>query len=587
MSKITAEEAKNRILSTMPKRVRGIGGQTPQNIVEHIKTIDNNVFMFKKNSSYVLSPADDELNPIIGEFDEIPEDGSTPSCFEDWINTYSKEIEEFQLPEASGFQFVDLGLSVMWANMNLGAESPEDNGNYYAWGEIEPKTTYTWKTYKYYNGTATLINIGDNISKNDKYDAAYVINNLMYIPTKKQFQELIDKCTWTKINNGFEVKGPNGNSIFIPINGCISESNKVSYTDYIYCWTSDLNISNKNQAVTFKTINEDTPGFFNMMRRTGAAIRPVSEIKEDTNKRKTIDPLIPYKWSQTAPYNSLLPKDPSTGNRVLTGCSNTATAQIMAYWGCLTHDGKKYRRGCTKTESYTSSKGGIKINIPALDPIKIFDYDNLKSTTAEINKSADYKNAVATLMKYIGYASKANYTSNGTGTPVPESEVTFKNKLRLGSEVKLIYEKTNKDQFEEQIYQNLLKGWPVFICGWSSSGKSAHAFICDGYDSNTGKYHFNWGWGGSYNGWFELKSLLPSTYDFSYYKRAIINIHPKYVLGDTNNDGEVTTQDVLDVVKSVANNEYSENQDINSDEKVTLDDAIDLIDIIVSKKSSK
>ena len=58
----------------------------------------------------------------------------------------------FDLDEIDGYEYVDLGLSVKWATCNVGADSPEDYGDYFAWGETEPKSTYYWSTYKWYRG---------------------------------------------------------------------------------------------------------------------------------------------------------------------------------------------------------------------------------------------------------------------------------------------------------------------------------------------------------------------------------------------------------------------------------------------------
>ena len=71
-----------------------------------------------------------------------------------------------------GYEMVDLGLSVKWANMNLGADSPEDYGYYYAWGELEEKDEYTWSTYKY----GSTQNLGDNFNiSGTENDVAHVL----------------------------------------------------------------------------------------------------------------------------------------------------------------------------------------------------------------------------------------------------------------------------------------------------------------------------------------------------------------------------------------------------------------------------
>lgn len=120
-------------------------------------------------------------------------------------------------------QAVDLGLSVKWANMNVGAESPEDYGNYYAWGETSTKETYNWDTYFDTNdGGNTFTKYNNNGGKTvlDPEDDAAHVNwgGSWRMPTKSEWQELLDNCTWTwTTQNG--------------INGYKVASNKAGYTD--------------------------------------------------------------------------------------------------------------------------------------------------------------------------------------------------------------------------------------------------------------------------------------------------------------------------------------------------------------------
>lgn len=106
---------------------------------------------------------------------------------------------------------VDLGLSVKWASCNIGATSPEDNGDYFAWGETEPKSEYTVDNYSYSdrptmlpsNADAATVNWGDG----------------WRMPTKEEFEELTEKCDLKCSDSGCKVTGPNGNSIFLPAAG--------------------------------------------------------------------------------------------------------------------------------------------------------------------------------------------------------------------------------------------------------------------------------------------------------------------------------------------------------------------------------
>lgn len=144
-------------------------------------------------------------------------------------------------PTLTAGQVIDLGLSVYWASCNLGAESPEEYGNYYAWGETRPKSDYEEKNYSYYdNNIKQYIDIGEDIAGTE-YDAATANwGSDWRMPTKEQMRELVDNCTWewTQINgiNGYKITGTNGNSIFLPAAGFNNIS--ISKNEQLLYWTS-------------------------------------------------------------------------------------------------------------------------------------------------------------------------------------------------------------------------------------------------------------------------------------------------------------------------------------------------------------
>ena len=116
-----------------------------------------------------------------------------PSVNVDYVDFSEKAPD----PTVSAGAVVDLGLSVYWCSCNVGAESPEEYGDYYAWGETKPKSSYRRENYSYYNTeTETYTDIGENISGTE-YDAATVnLGSDWKMPTKDEFQELLDNCTW-------------------------------------------------------------------------------------------------------------------------------------------------------------------------------------------------------------------------------------------------------------------------------------------------------------------------------------------------------------------------------------------------------
>ena len=151
---------------------------------------------------------------------------------------------------------VDLGLSVKWATCNVGASKPEEYGDYFAWGETEPKSTYDWSTYKYCNGSAlsltkynTKSNYGivDNKTTLELSDDAARANwgGSWRMPTAAELTELRLQCiwTWTTQNgvNGYKVTSKsNGNSIFLPATGYRYVSSHYEAGSGGYYWSSSL-----------------------------------------------------------------------------------------------------------------------------------------------------------------------------------------------------------------------------------------------------------------------------------------------------------------------------------------------------------
>ncbi len=154
-------------------------------------------------------------------------------------------------PDSNHPHMIDLGLpsGTKWACCNVGASTPEEYGNYYAWGETKPKGVYNWDTYQYgyYNNDGDyshLVNIGSDIAGTG-YDAATANwGSPWHMPTKAQCYELRTNCSsvWTTQNgvNGRKFTGPNGGTIFLPAAGIRYYSdlnNAGSYGEY---WSSSL-----------------------------------------------------------------------------------------------------------------------------------------------------------------------------------------------------------------------------------------------------------------------------------------------------------------------------------------------------------
>ena len=196
------------------------------------------------------------------------------------------------LPDA--VEAVDLGLpsGLKWASMNVGATKPEEYGEYFAWGETQPKTDYSWSTYKWCNGssnTQTKYNTSssygtvDNKTVLDPEDDAAHVNwgGSWRMPTLEEYDELINKCTWTwTTQNGVKgrlVTGPNGKSIFLPVAGFRNVANLYYAGSYGSYWSSSLRTDYPLIAWLVSFNSDDVRRGSGSGRDGGFSVRPVTE----------------------------------------------------------------------------------------------------------------------------------------------------------------------------------------------------------------------------------------------------------------------------------------------------------------------
>ena len=236
------------------------------------------------------------------------------------IETFLSDTKHFTVKEEQEtFQAIDLGLSVKWANMNLGANKPEENGDYYAWGETEPQyisfdpliwrpekeggytcwwTNYKWCMGTYYSltkynyirayGNDHFVDYKGTLDSED--DAAHIVlDGNWRMPTQADFNELFTYCTWENTSikgvDGKKVVGPNGNSIFIPFSGFWYEKGLVYVGTKCYAWTSNLFSLTFDHYESAPTIagafcgTSSGVGIERVERYFGVPIRPVYDDK--------------------------------------------------------------------------------------------------------------------------------------------------------------------------------------------------------------------------------------------------------------------------------------------------------------------
>jgi hypothetical protein len=235
-------------------------------------------------------------------------------------------------------------------------------------------------------------------------------------------------------------------------------------------------------------------------------IRPTNEIKQEWQSLKngansnssakalsSVTPLMQTKWNQSPYYNSLCP-----GGSV-TGCVATAMAQIMKYWN--------YPATGSGFHSYNhDTYGTLSANFGSTT----YQWGSMPNSVNSTN------NAVATLMYQVGVSVDMGYSPQSSGAYVISASSPVTNCSEYALKTHFGYRNTlqgvKRSNYNQTQWMNLLKteldaNRPILYAGFGSGG--GHCFVADGYDNND-YIHFNWGWGGSYDGYFQINALNPS-----------------------------------------------------------------------------
>jgi hypothetical protein len=216
-------------------------------------------------------------------------------------------------------------------------------------------------------------------------------------------------------------------------------------------------------------------------------------LNSSTKAKASVNPLMQTKWNQSPYYNALCPSNS------VTGCVATAMAQIMKYWN--------YPATGSGFHSYNhNTYGTLSANFGSTS----YQWGSMPNSVNSTN------NAVATLMYQVGVSVDMDYSPQSSGAYVisASSPVThcseyalktyfgYKNSLQGIQRVDY-----NQTQWLNLIKKELDASRPILYAGFGNGG--GHCFVADGYD-NSDYIHFNWGWGGSYDGYFQINALNPS-----------------------------------------------------------------------------
>ena len=201
---------------------------------------------------------------------------------------------ECQVAVMNGYAYVDLGLpsGTLWATCNVGANSPEEYGDYFAWGETAPKSDYSLSTYKYCKGfydtmtkycTESYYGTVDNKTELEPSDDAATVNwgSDWQMPSREQRAELINSnyttTTWTTLNGKYGRKitsKSNGNSIFLPAAGCRDATSLIDAGSDGYYWSRSLDAGNSGSACSLY-FDSSNIGNSSCSRYSGQSVRPV------------------------------------------------------------------------------------------------------------------------------------------------------------------------------------------------------------------------------------------------------------------------------------------------------------------------
>ena len=178
-----------------------------------------------------------------------------------------------------GHEYVDLGLpsGLKWATCNIGAIAPEASGDYFAWGEIKTKKSFSESGSLTYGKKKYSIEIAGN----SQLDAARANwGGSWRMPTKYECHELIDKCKWEWVTvngvNGYKVTGPSGASIFLPAAGGLNRSTLYNAGSAGSYWSSTPDESDAGGAYYLRFSSGELY-MHDYGRNCGRCIRPVSE----------------------------------------------------------------------------------------------------------------------------------------------------------------------------------------------------------------------------------------------------------------------------------------------------------------------
>ena len=252
-----------------------------------------NAYVYCHNSDNELVPMDFMVYDATGELTTLSGEPIAPMQGFFVKVTETTTVYIMNYADYSFHEYVDLGLpsGLLWATCNVGADTPEDYGDYFAWGETQPKDTYNWYTYQYCNGSDNTFTkycsnssygyngFTDNLTTLLPEDDAAAANwgSGWRMPTKMEWRELFNNTTVTLTTqngvNGHLFTASNGNSLFLPATGCRYFGTLFYGGSRGYYWSSSL-YTDPDYAWYFY-FDSGNYGVYVEIRNYGFPVRPV------------------------------------------------------------------------------------------------------------------------------------------------------------------------------------------------------------------------------------------------------------------------------------------------------------------------
>lgn len=284
--------------------------------------------------------------------------------------------------------------------------------------------------------------------------------------------------------------------------GCFQSDNvPAQMENYLQDFADRIQYGIENHIVA----DETTSRQWSMVKATGRL--------NDVKNAHAVEPLLTDHWHQGCLYNSLCPEMDGPCGRAEVGCVAVAIGQIMHYHG--------YPEMGWGSHSYFNLGQSLSADFGSTS----YDWEHMPDLLTEQSSEAEIE-AVATLLYHCGVAVEMAYSTNGSiasASAVPNVMVRYFNYSKQ-------IHREKRANYSTEDWMNLLKDnldlqRPI---QYSASGNGlGHSFVCDGYDEND-MLHFNWGWGGSADGYFALGSLNPNGYELNSNHYATLDIIPQY-----------------------------------------------------------